>query len=116
MYTLIKKILCSFLGIVILVSVNLLSCINTSAQQTEIVINGTLHPQTSDSSGTSNSESSSNNNSLNPVITSSSELYVNITNKKLPQLGNIDNLLFILGMFLIFIIIYIRIYSHKKIT
>lgn len=111
----IKKISCSFLWIVILVSVNLISCINTSAEQTEIVINGTLHPQTSDSSGTINSESSSNNNSLNPIITSSSEIYVNSTDKKLPQLGNIDNLLFILGLLLILIIAYIKIYSHKKI-
>ncbi|BAO08625.1 hypothetical protein EMQU_3068 (plasmid) [Enterococcus mundtii QU 25] len=99
-----------------MVSVNLLSCINTSAEQTEIVINGTLYPQTSDSSGTINSESSSNNNSLNPIITSSSELYVNSTNKKLPQLGNVDNLLFILGILLIFIIVYIEIYSYEKIT
>lgn len=110
----IKKIQYPSLWIAILVSVNLLSCINTSAQQAEIVINGTLHPQISDSSGTRNSESSSNNNSLNPVVTSSSELYVNSTNKKLPQLGNVNNLLFILGLLLILIIVYIKIYSHRK--
>lgn len=97
-----------------LVGVNLISCTNTYAQQTDIIINGTLHPQISDSSTTSNSESSSNNNNLNPVVTSSSELFVTLPSRNLPQLGNIDNLLFILGLFLILIIIYIRIHCHKK--
>lgn len=102
-----KKILCFLFVVLIIVDIIFIWSTQIYAKQTDIIINGTLYPQTSDTS-----KSSDINNSSHPVDTSANEIAVTVSNGKLPQMGATKNVLPICGGLLILVVIFITTYRY----